>query len=82
MARMDEQLSILLERAARYRNAARTIDHDQTKTVLLALAAGYVSLARLLIDTGGVTNGSVTSQALMSAMPLRGEGAPRLQEPS
>lgn len=82
MAQLDEQLSILLERAARYRGAARTVDHEQTKDILLELAAGYVSLARLLIDACGPTGGSVASDALLPAMPLGGEGASRLQEPA
>lgn len=81
MVRMDEQLSILLERAARYRNAARTVDHDQTKHVLLALAAGYVSLARLLIDDPNAIGGKLASDALMAVMPQRSECAPLPREP-
>lgn len=47
---MDEQLSILLERAARYRSAARTVPHEPVKEVLLCLAANYVALAQLLVE--------------------------------
>lgn len=73
MARLDEQLSVLLERAARYRSAARIAGNDQAKHVLLALAAGYVSLARLLIDDFSATGGVLASEALISAVPFRGD---------
>lgn len=82
MARLDEQLSVLLERAARYRSAARTVDHDQAKNVLLTLAAGYVSLARLLIDDFSGTGGTRASEALLSAMPLRGDSTTMYREPN
>lgn len=41
---------MLLERAARYRNFARTVSHDAVKQVLLTLAADYVALVHLLIE--------------------------------
>ena len=50
---MDEELEILLERAARYRDAARTVAQHPIKDVLLTLANGYVSLVQLLIEHPG-----------------------------
>ena len=60
---MDEQLAVLIERASRYRSAARTVSDESAKDLLLRLAADYVSLARLLSERphaiGGVSCASL-----------------------
>jgi hypothetical protein len=65
---MDEQLTLLLERAARYRSAARTVTCQSLKKVLLSLAADYVALVRLLIDHPG------TAIAIDALQPRAGRG--------
>ena len=47
---MPDHVPMLLERATRYRDLARTVSHDAVKHMLLTLAADYVALVHLLID--------------------------------
>ena len=63
-AHMDDQLAILLERAARYRNAARSVACDPARLLLLSLAADYVSLVRLMIDHPHLAGSAIPLEAL------------------
>jgi len=55
---------MLLERATRYRDLARTVSHEAAKQVLLTLAADYVALVHLLVEQPAELDGVRLPEAL------------------